>query len=163
MIFELDPIFNSVGAVLPVDYTMDFTDVELNGVHPFVRPIHVHGRFENRAGVVAVHVRADFLLSLLCDRCADAFERTYTVPVEHVLVRELNDENNDELICISSAQMDLDKLVSDDVFLSLPSKFLCAEDCKGICPTCGMNLNAGPCDCKKSVDPRLADLLQLLE
>ena len=85
------------------------------------------------------------------------------MPVEHVLVRELNDENNDELICISSAQMDLDKLVSDDVFLSLPSKFLCAEDCKGICPTCGMNLNAGPCDCKKSVDPRLADLLQLLE
>ena len=163
MIFELEPIFNTPGAVLPVDYTMDFSDVELDGTHPFTQPIRVQGRFENRADVVWSHVSAQFPLSLFCDRCAQPFTRAFTVPVEHVLVRELNDESNDELICLDSSQIDLDALVSDDIFLSLPTKFLCAEDCKGICPTCGRNLNDGPCSCNKQIDPRLEGLLQLLD
>jgi uncharacterized protein len=87
----------------------------------------------------------------------------FDLPVEHVLVRELADENNDELILLESFRMDLDELVSDDIFLSLPTKFLCRDDCQGVCPTCGQNLNDGPCSCKKTVDPRLADLLQLLD
>ena len=163
MIFELKPIFNSVCAKLPVDYTMDFSDVRLNGIYPFTQPIRVHGQFENRAGIVSVSVRADFTLSLFCDRCAAPFERAYSVPVEHVLVLELNDDSNDELICLDSTQMLLDDLVSDDLFLSLPSKFLCSEDCKGICPQCAQNLNDGPCSCNKPVDPRLAGLLQFLD
>ena len=89
--------------------------------------------------------------------------QAFVLPVEHVLVRELADESNDELILLDSFRMDLDALVSDDVFLSLPTKFLCREDCRGVCPTCGQNLNDGPCSCKKAVDPRLAGLLQLLE
>ena len=163
MFFELESIFNTPGAVLPVDYTMDFSDVKLNNTFPFQSGVHVQGRFENRADIVSVHVSAVFTLSLSCDRCAREFSRTYTVPVEHVLVRELNDESNDELICIESSQFDLDALVSDDIFLFLPFKFLCSEDCEGICIYCGQNLNDGPCSCKKPVDPRLESLMQLLD
>jgi uncharacterized protein len=44
------------------------------------------------------------------------------------------------------------------------STALCREDCKGICPQCGKNLNLGPCDCKvENVDPRLEILKQLLD
>ena len=50
----------------------------------------------------------------------------------------------------------------EDVVLNLPSKVLCKDDCKGLCPQCGKNLNDGPCDCKEPVDPRLAGLLELL-
>lgn len=163
MIFELEPIFNNVGATLPVDYRMDWSDVPLNGVFPFTEPVSVHGEFRNRAGIVSVCVRASFVLDLFCDRCAKPMRQTFELPVEHVLVRELADESNDELILLDSFRMDLDALVSDDVFLSLPTKFLCRDDCQGVCPTCGQNLNDGPCSCKKPVDPRLADLLQLLE
>jgi uncharacterized protein len=163
MIFELEPIFNNVGAVLPVDYRMDWSDVPLNGVCPFREPVRVQGEFRNRAGVVSVRVRVQFALELFCDRCAQSMRQTFVLPFEHVLVRELADESNDELILLESFRMDLDALVSEDVFLSLPTKFLCREDCQGVCPTCGQNLNDGPCSCKKSVDPRLAGLLQLLE
>lgn len=163
MIFELEPIFNNVGAVLPVDYRMDWSDVELNGVCPFTEPVSVRGEFRNRAGVVSVCVRAAFALDLFCDRCAQPMRQTFDLPVEHVLVRELADESNDELILLDSFRMDLDALVSDDVFLSLPTKFLCRDDCAGVCPTCGQNLNDGPCSCKKPVDARLAGLLQLLD
>ena len=45
----------------------------------------------------------------------------------------------------------------------MDTKTLCSEDCKGLCPRCGANLNDGPCGCKREVDPRLAVLAKLLE
>ncbi|MBO5857065.1 MAG: DUF177 domain-containing protein, partial [Clostridia bacterium] len=53
--------------------------------------------------------------------------------------------------------------IEEDVNLELPTKFLCDEDCKGICTMCGNNLNIDQCDCKKPIDPRLEGLLQFLE
>ena len=48
--------------------------------------------------------------------------------------------------------------------LDMDTKTLCSEDCKGLCPRCGADLNQGPCSCaKKDVDPRLAVLAKLLE
>ena len=47
--------------------------------------------------------------------------------------------------------------------LGMDTKTLCSEDCKGICPGCGVNLNQGSCTCKKETDPRLAALAKLLE
>ena len=45
-------------------------------------------------------------------------------------------------------------LLRDDILLDLPTKFLCTDDCKGLCPTCGKDLNDGPCQCvKHSLDP----------
>lgn len=163
MIFDLEPIFNNIGSSLAVDYTLDFSDIELNLTHPFVTPVTVKGAFKNSADVVSVNATASFTLSLSCDRCAAPISQAYIVPIEHTLVTQLNDETNDELICIDSFRLELDELVSDDIFLSLPSKFLCRSDCKGLCAQCGQNLNEGPCSCKKSVDPRLAGLMQLLD
>ena len=57
--------------------------------------------------------------------------------------------------------MDLDELVRADLLLELPTKVLCREDCKGLCPKCGKDLNFGPCDCKKEIDPRWQALSDL--
>jgi uncharacterized protein len=49
----------------------------------------------------------------------------------------------------------LEDVVREQVLLSLPGRTLCTPDCKGLCPSCGQNLNSAPCDCDKtSVDPR---------
>ena len=68
----------------------------------------------------------------------------------------------DDYIVLPDLVLDLDALAEEDVVLNLPSKVLCKDDCKGLCPQCGKNLNDGPCDCKEPVDPRLAGLLELL-
>ena len=44
----------------------------------------------------------------------------------------------------------------------MDSKLLCSEDCQGLCPRCGADLNEGPCQCKPEIDPRLAVLQQFL-
>ena len=55
--------------------------------------------------------------------------------------------------------IDLDPLVREQVLLALPMHAVCREDCKGLCGTCGQNLNEGECGCARSqVDPRLAAL-----
>ena len=58
--------------------------------------------------------------------------------------------------------IDLDDILTTAVVLNMDSKLLCSEDCKGLCPKCGADLNLGPCDCKPEMDPRLAVLQQFL-
>jgi DUF177 domain-containing protein len=60
--------------------------------------------------------------------------------------------------------LDLGALMHEQFVLALPMKPLCSDACKGLCPTCGTNLNTGACDCKPTwPDPRLAALQGLLE
>lgn len=60
--------------------------------------------------------------------------------------------------------LDITDLVREHILDVLPQKILCKEDCKGLCPKCGSNLNQGQCDCDlHEIDPRLAILAKLKE
>ena len=160
-ILELEPVFNNEGAEQSFEYCLDLSDYLYNGRYPF-KEMQVKGVVSNSTDIVTVSAVADFTLCLSCDRCADEFVRSFSVPVEHTLVTKVEDDTNDELIVIDSYHYDIDPLVKEDIILSLPTKVLCKEDCKGICPQCGKNLNAGPCECKKATDPRW-DALSLFD
>jgi uncharacterized protein len=54
--------------------------------------------------------------------------------------------------------LDLQPLVRDALLLELPLAPLCCEDCRGLCPECGADLNTGPCDCRPAGDPRWGSL-----
>ena len=59
-------------------------------------------------------------------------------------------------------EIDLGHLMREQFCLSLPMKPLCQQDCRGLCPVCGTNLNRSGCDCKREwEDPRLAALRKL--
>ncbi len=149
---------------LPIDTELDFSQVEFQGVHPFSTPVRVVGELTSRAGVVQLTAEAVFDFHGRCDRCLAAFVRGYKVPLEHILVNTLENEENDDFVLLEQEQLDLDDLVLSDLLLELPYKSLCREDCRGLCPQCGKNLNEGLCGCTtKSVDPRLEVLRQLLQ
>mgnify|MGYP000325706386 CR=1 FL=1 len=62
-------------------------------------------------------------------------------------------------------RLDLGDLVREQLYLSLPLKPLCQQECRGLCPTCGRNLNTGACGCpppEKPEDPRLSPLRELI-
>lgn len=166
MSYDLKQLFEVVGEVQEIDYTLDLSEYELFGTKPFIKPVEVRGKILNRAGVVTLQYDATFVLRLYCDRCLDEFERKQQVSFEHILVNKLNTDN-DEYILLEDFVLDLDELVLNDILLYLPSKLLCSEDCKGLCKYCGLNLNYGSCDCcetaEKIVDPRLAVLDELLK
>ena len=60
-------------------------------------------------------------------------------------------------------KIDLDQVAEEQMNLSFPMRMLCREDCKGVCPVCGADLNQIECGCKRNdIDPRLEDLKKLL-
>ncbi len=61
-------------------------------------------------------------------------------------------------------KIDLNQMIWEQVYLALPMKPLCKDDCRGLCPQCGTNLNLSQCNCERDfVDPRLAALKSLLK
>ena len=163
MILDLEPIFNNEGMVREFGYELDLSSQELSGFRPFVKPVRVNGKVSNKTGIVELEATADFELELNCDRCAKEITVPVKTEINHTLVTHLNDETNDELLLVSELRFDLDEIVTEDVFLNLPAKFLCRDDCKGVCFRCGKDLNSGSCSCEKEIDPRLAALKQLLD
>ena len=163
MFIELEPIFNNEGSKFAFEYEIDCSSCEFGSRRPFVKPVKVSGLVGNFTGIVRLQAKACVEMVTECDRCACELKKQMTVPVEHILVTHLNDEENVEFILIEKMRFALDPLVMEDIFLSLPAKILCNNDCKGICPKCGANLNDGQCSCPKSTDPRLDVLKQLLD
>ena len=80
-----------------------------------------------------------------------------------MLAEELEDEDSDDILLLEDGAVDLGDLARTVFILEMDTKTLCSEDCKGICPGCGVDLNQGTCTCKKEVDPRLAVLAKLLD
>ena len=72
-------------------------------------------------------------------------------------------ETIDGRVYFEGDEIDLDEILSTCFVLDMETKFLCREDCKGLCDRCGSNLNLGPCGCRKQIDPRFAVLEQLLD
>lgn len=159
---NLEEQFLKEGSVLPVDHEASFPDIEQNGEALFPHPVHIKGTIQNVAQVVFMDAVLEADESTVCDRCACNVVKHLSIPMQHTFVTALENEDDDGYIVIPDMVLDLDMLAREDLLLGLPSKVLCKEDCKGLCPQCGKNLNDGPCDCKEPVDPRLAGLLSLL-
>ena len=130
----------------------------------YISAPHAEGRVYNEAGVLRLEGEIRSKLLCICDRCASEFETTKTTPLSAVIVEEDEDNADDpELFFLTGDEIDLDEILSTLFILDMDTKFLCREDCRGLCPDCGKNLNLGPCGCGKEIDPRFAVLEQLLD
>lgn len=163
MFIELDSLFNQGINSIRLDYKFDFSAEKIDGVFPFTTPVSLCGEIINTSGIVTVSAKISFSLETVCDRCAEDIKLDFNIPMEHELVSTLNNEETDEYILVEDMKLDIEQLTLEDIFLALPVKFLCKDDCKGICCKCGANLNEGLCECKKDIDPRLEALLGLLD
>ncbi len=164
MKLNVQPLFTGEREQLLIDEQLDFSARDFFGSCPFRQPVSVKGTVTAAGGVVLLRAIVGYRFDGQCDRCLDPFSREGTLPIEHVLVTSAEDEDSDELVVLEDFQLDLDELVETDLWLELPSKSLCREDCRGLCPQCGKNLNEGLCGCgKKDIDPRLEALKQALQ
>ncbi len=166
MVFSLNDILENPGAALRFDYNTSFADLELNFQFPFPSPVRIHGEFRNDAGVLVLEAVCDTVMEFDCSRCAEHVARDYSLPIEATLSEGLEDPDaieNADVLLIENASIDLDEAVREALILEADMVFLCSPDCKGLCPTCGKNLNYGECGCKPEPDPRLAGLLKLLD
>jgi len=116
-------------------------------------------------------------VSMDCTRCLEGYRQNLEIAVDEFFRRPglstvtgdgrklagADVQEEDEYV-IDEGTIDLNLLVNDAVMLSLPIKHVCDEECRGLCQTCGKNLNEGECGCVgENIDPRLEVLRALLE
>ena len=110
-------------------------------------------------------------LELPCSRCLEPFRLPVNAPFDLLYLptaqtsteteREVDDEDLETSYYENDA-IDLNQLLREQFYLALPMKPLCQDECRGLCPQCGTNLNTGACDCAPVwEDPRLAPLREL--
>ena len=165
MLLGLSKIIDCPGASVPFSTSVDLSDLCFGVSYPVSEPVKAEGMVRNTAGVLVMTGSITTCIHGTCDRCASSFDREIDLPINVVLVTEMaNEENEDEWVFpLEGDSADLDDIVRTVFVLNLDSKLLCKEDCQGICFRCGKNLNEGPCNCQKELDPRFAALKQLLE
>ncbi|HZS09626.1 MAG TPA: DUF177 domain-containing protein [Blastocatellia bacterium] len=148
------------------------SELDLSG-HEFLftRPPLASGRVD-RVGVdirLRGQIRAE--LELPCDRCLEPVGFEIETPVDLFFSpgeyeagktgeTELTERDLDFSV-YENDEINLDEVILEQLELNLPMHVLCGEDCKGLCPQCGTNLNVEKCQCEAPIDPRwqaLADL-----
>jgi len=99
-----------------------------------------------------------------CVRCLDSFHQPLQFQLEELFALKPSPQVTDRrYIVASDGTIDLKPPLREQILLSQPLNPICRPDCKGLCASCGKNLNEGPCECQdESIDPRLAALKALL-
>ena len=164
MVLELKGFFNGGNRELKIETELDFSGEEYGGEYIFTTPVLVSGKISNKADVTHIDLICKVQIEKSCDRCGTKAVKQFEVNINRVAVNHLEGEEDDEFLLIPDEKLDLYEFCFGEVLLSLPMKHLCSENCKGICLSCGKNLNTGSCGCvTKSIDPRLEVLAKLLE
>lgn len=121
-----------------------------------LRPIQVELDVERHPDHVRVLGGIKGELQLSCHRCLSPFQwqlsepvDVYLIPAEKAPLEEETELEEDDLEYefFDGEVIEIDQLIAEQVFLALPFKVLCSEDCRGLCPKCGANLNEEPCRC----------------
>lgn len=133
-------------------------------------PLHVSLRVSGGEGVINVEGELSIELVMACSRCLNDVPEQIVIPISEtfkpVTAKEEADEaeDDDDVIPIDTDQVDLKPLAEEVLLLSLPFAPLCDDDCKGLCPNCGQNLNERQCGCNTDkIDPRFAALKDLFK
>jgi uncharacterized protein len=142
--------------------------LEHGATHDFrlVEPLEVEVRYYRAGEEIYFEGRYSTVLEGTCGRCLESFTLANAAPFEFVLTRAQPTEAAQELHTddlalsfYSGDEIDVAPLIGEQLLLALPTRAVCREECRGLCPSCGANLNNDPCACKPAApDPRLAVL-----
>lgn len=148
----------------PADIDLD-QDGSLTGEAVFRG--EVFGR-DGRAHVAGM-ITAD--VATACSRCLEPVARHFEIAFDDIFIdaseertdteAEISEEELDESLVIGG-KVDMAEVVREQIMLAIPDQVYCIDDCKGLCPKCGENLNLIDCNCADDdIDPRWAALQNL--
>ena len=135
----------------------------------FPSPMKVSGEITNTAGYMRMTLTTSVEYVAQCARCLSPVSGEFTLDLEKTvaprnLLGDLDEDKLDEFAIIEDGFLDMDEQLREQLEMEFPMRFLCREDCKGLCPKCGKNLNEGECNCDHTeIDPRMEPLRKLLE
>lgn len=164
MRIDMTPILSGRTEIVPFSFDWEGAS-EIFSEFSFEGPVKVEGKVTERAGCMLLTLSATVSYRTECARCLKELHRTLVFDLSKNVAVEgtLEDEERDDYVMIVDSELDLSLPLSELLFLELPGRDLCREDCLGLCPKCGKDRNEGECGCvTKEIDPRLAVLQKYL-
>ena len=160
MKIELNRTSEDFSEKLALEDRPEALELEAEGV-AFEDPIRVELLVSKNQDQLICQGQVTALAKLECSRCLAGYDYSITSELNFVLdlsggsEEARSEEEGYFVVDPSSAFFEIDRLVREAIILSLPLKPLCLEDCKGLCPVCGIDLNRSQCNCVRGeTDPR---------
>ena len=127
----------------------------------FSKPIILKGSFSLVGDIINLNALLTTEFIIACSRCLEKFNYAIDIEIKEQFSRNKQNEDAD-VILIESDKLDITDIIENNIYLALPFARLCKEDCKGLCQSCGTDLNYSTCSCDNlNVDLRLAKLKDL--
>jgi len=170
MRIELENLEGSKG-----DFAHVYQPEDLNPVDERIsltEPATITGKVRLAGNEVFVNGHVNTRARVECDRCLQPVEAPVDADFALEYITGSEYELGGSAVELTEAEMsvsvfdgeaiDVDEIVNEQVVLAVPTRMLCREDCKGICPECGSDRNTGNCSCAiEDIDPRWAALKNL--
>ncbi len=124
-----------------------------------IKPLNVDLEIVKEKNFFKVRGSEEGTFRLLCHRCGEPFEFQLEETFEFLLVGDEFSPREEELELtpeemdyefFDGEKIDVEKILVEQIFLAMPQKILCKEDCKGLCAHCGANLNRETCNCEEN-------------
>ena len=147
MKIDLTPILSGETKELPFSFTENVSG-ELSGIYFMgldITPagsMEVKGKICDISGYYELKGSVSLPYTTHCARCGKTTENVCVCSIERTVSGQGGDEDDGDII-YADRQIELDEAVYEELSISFPTKSLCREDCKGLCPVCGQDLNEG--------------------
>lgn len=148
LILDVSRALANPGQSYPFEGTAELPEMDvLDDVIRF-EGIRVKGTFTGSGESVSVLGEITARVNAHCARCMAEVSQMITVPVNEVFTKT-PDPNDPDLYPLNGHTVEFSELVKDALLLEMPMRFVCGEDCKGLCPVCGVNRNVQRCTCQE--------------
>ena len=157
MLIDLTDIIRNENGKLTLSEDFDMPPISFMGEEfNFSEPFKAKGMILNNSKALELDMTVSGRASVHCARCGKPLVVNISFPVRETLMREGEEgPEDDDIILYSGREIELDDVIVSNFLMNVPVKYLCKEDCKGLCSVCGADLNEGDCGCDKDVmDPR---------
>ena len=146
---DLSSVIKVSGAQIDIDSKVGLRDAQFLGDnYRFAEPLNVSGKVYNNGQSLSLDTVVTGKMKTDCARCLSEIEVDVSFEVHELLSqRENEDEVSEDIILFDGYEIELDDIVADSFLMNTSGKYLCRDDCKGLCQTCGQNLNEGDCKC----------------
>ncbi|EQK45091.1 MULTISPECIES: YceD family protein [Paraclostridium] len=143
-----------------------------DNTYKLTSPLNLNGTISKTNKGLFLDCNVEFNIVDNCARCLSEVEVKLSYPIQGFLVKQEVDENEVEefdVYTYKNDEVDFIDLIEQTLDFNLPQRVLCDEDCKGLCPTCGTNLNKKVCSCDETandeeiIDPRFAKLKEMFK
>lgn len=165
MTIDVSGILKELGGRIEVNGEVEIGEFEFSGErYSLEAPLKVSGIISNNGKALVLTADVEAELCTRCARCLDEIIVDAGFSMEESFAQsESKIPEDDEIIVFDGYTIELDDIIEDNLIMNIEGRYLCEEDCKGLCPQCGANLNDGECGCNREfIDPRWSGLADLM-